>query len=94
MSRPLPAICQAAPIAASAVLEQQALKKAVRVAGKRFTAPPDLYASVQRQMQPKKSYRIVAEGQCACSISGLVGGYCFRLDLSSLNIQRHSFAID
>ena len=39
----------------SAVLEQQALKKAVRVAGKRFTAPPELYASVRRQMQPKKS---------------------------------------
>ena len=39
----------------SAVLEQQALKKAVRVAGKRFTAPPELYASVQKQMQPKKS---------------------------------------
>jgi anti-sigma factor RsiW len=39
----------------SAVIEQQALKKAVRVAGKRFTAPPDLYASVQRQMLPKKS---------------------------------------
>lgn len=38
----------------AAVLEQQALKKAVRVAGKRFTAPPELYASVQRQMQPKK----------------------------------------
>jgi anti-sigma factor RsiW len=42
----------------SAVLEQQALKKAVRVAGKRFTAPPDLYASVQRQMQPKNSPRL------------------------------------
>jgi anti-sigma factor RsiW len=39
----------------SAVLEQQALKKAVRVAGKRFTAPPELYASVQRQMRPEKS---------------------------------------
>jgi anti-sigma factor RsiW len=39
----------------AAVLEQQALKKAVRVAGKRFTAPPELYASVQRQMQPKES---------------------------------------
>lgn len=39
----------------AAVLEQQALKKAVRVAGKRFTAPPELYASVHRQMQPKKS---------------------------------------
>ncbi|HLK07895.1 MAG TPA: zf-HC2 domain-containing protein [Candidatus Angelobacter sp.] len=39
----------------SAALEQQALKKAVRVAGKRFTAPPELYASVHRQMQPKKN---------------------------------------
>jgi anti-sigma factor RsiW len=39
----------------SAVLEQQALKKAVRVAGKRFTAPPDLYATLQRQMRPRKS---------------------------------------
>jgi anti-sigma factor RsiW len=39
----------------SAALEQQALKKAIRVAGKRFTAPPELYASVHRQMLPKKS---------------------------------------
>jgi anti-sigma factor RsiW len=39
----------------SAVLERQALKKAVRVAGKRFTAPPELYASIHRQMLPKKS---------------------------------------
>jgi anti-sigma factor RsiW len=39
----------------SAVLEQQALKKAVRVAGKRFTAPPELYASIQQQMMPKKN---------------------------------------
>jgi anti-sigma factor RsiW len=39
----------------SAVLEQQALKKAVRIAGKRFTAPLELYASVQRQIAPKRS---------------------------------------
>jgi anti-sigma factor RsiW len=38
----------------SAVLEQQALKKAVRVAAKRFTAPPELYASLHRQTLPKK----------------------------------------
>ena len=37
----------------SAVLEQQALKKAVRVAAKRFSAPPELYASVHRQMAPQ-----------------------------------------
>ncbi|MGB8131592.1 MAG: zf-HC2 domain-containing protein [Candidatus Angelobacter sp.] len=39
----------------SAVLEQQALKKAVRIAGKRYSAPPELYASIQRQMAPKRS---------------------------------------
>ena len=39
----------------SAVLEQQELKKAMRVAGKRFTAPPELYASVHRQMARKRS---------------------------------------
>ena len=47
----------------SAVLEQQALKKAIRVAGKRFTAPPELYASVHRQMAPKEKYGTVAEEQ-------------------------------
>ena len=45
----------------AAVLEQQALKKAVRVAGKRFSAPPELYASVHRQMDPKRSVQAVAE---------------------------------
>jgi len=39
------------------VLEQQELKKAVRVAAKRFTAPPELYASVRRQISPKESAR-------------------------------------
>src|SRR5438270_7264956 len=33
----------------AAVLEQQELKKAVRLAGKRFSAPPELYATVRRQ---------------------------------------------
>ncbi|MGC2694907.1 MAG: anti-sigma factor [Candidatus Angelobacter sp.] len=37
---------------AAAVLEQQELKKAVRIAGKRFTPPPELYASVRRQIRP------------------------------------------
>ena len=46
---------QNCPDCSSAVLEQLALKKAVRIAGKRFTAPPELYASVQRQILPKKS---------------------------------------
>jgi anti-sigma factor RsiW len=37
----------------AAMLEQQELKKAVRVAGKRFTAPPELYSSVRKQVAPK-----------------------------------------
>lgn len=41
----------------AAVLEQQELKKAVRVAAKRFSAPPELYASVRRQISPKESAR-------------------------------------
>jgi len=36
------------PECSSAVLEQQELKKAVRLAGKRFTAPPELYAEVRK----------------------------------------------
>jgi anti-sigma factor RsiW len=35
------------------VLEQQELKKAVRLAGKRYSAPPELYASVRKQMRPQ-----------------------------------------
>ncbi len=38
----------------TAVLEQQELKKAVRVAGKRFTAPPELYAQVRKQISPQE----------------------------------------
>jgi anti-sigma factor RsiW len=46
---------QSCPGCAGAVVEQQELKKAVRVAGKRFSAPPELYASVRRQMHPRES---------------------------------------
>lgn len=35
------------------LLEQQELKKSVRVAGKRFTAPPELYTNVRKQIVPK-----------------------------------------
>jgi anti-sigma factor RsiW len=41
----------------AAVLEQQELKKAVRVAAKRYSAPPELYASVRRQISPKDRAR-------------------------------------
>jgi anti-sigma factor RsiW len=41
----------------AAVLEQQELKKAVRVAAKRFSAPPELYASVRGQISPKDRAR-------------------------------------
>ncbi len=39
----------------AAMLELQELKKSVRVAGKRFTAPPELYSSVRKQAAPKAS---------------------------------------
>ncbi len=38
---------------AATVMEQQELKKAVRLAGKRFHAPPELYAGVRKQIAPK-----------------------------------------
>ena len=37
--------------------EQQEIKKAVRVAGKRYSAPPELYASVRKQIRPDASVR-------------------------------------
>jgi anti-sigma factor RsiW len=44
---------QACSDCSAAVLEQQELKKAVRLAGKRFSAPPELYANVRKQMRPR-----------------------------------------
>jgi len=41
------------PDCSSKVMEQQELKKAVRIAGKRFSAPPELYAQVRRQISPQ-----------------------------------------
>jgi anti-sigma factor RsiW len=41
----------------AAVLEQQELKKAVRVAGKRFSAPPELYAAAHRQLSTQTRSR-------------------------------------
>src|SRR5215471_14912787 len=37
------------------LLEQQELKKAVRLAAKRFSAPGELYADVRAQLHPQKS---------------------------------------
>lgn len=42
---------------ATSVLEQQELKKAVRIAGKRFSAPPELYATVQKSMHLERAPR-------------------------------------
>lgn len=61
----------------SAVLEQQALKKAVRVAGKRFTAPPGLYASVQRQMQPNKSTGLWLKASALAASAALLAVIAF-----------------
>jgi anti-sigma factor RsiW len=39
----------------AAVAEHLALKKAVRVAGSRFSAPPELHAAIYRQLHPAQS---------------------------------------
>ncbi|HZD95013.1 MAG TPA: zf-HC2 domain-containing protein, partial [Candidatus Sulfotelmatobacter sp.] len=39
---------QSCPACSSTVLEQQELKKAVRLAGRRYSAPPDLYAEIRK----------------------------------------------
>ncbi len=82
----------------SAVLEQQELKKAVRVAGKRFTAPPELYASVHRHMQPKKSPGLFARPWLKCErargVGVLVGCNYIRLALAAVAVQRHGIAVD
>jgi anti-sigma factor RsiW len=38
----------------AALAEQLALKKAVRTAGSKFAAPPDLHAAIYRQLHPEK----------------------------------------
>jgi anti-sigma factor RsiW len=54
----------------AAMLEQQELKKSVRVAGKRFTAPPDLYTSVRKQIAPKpKTSRLWQWSTVAASLA-------------------------
>ena len=76
----------------SAVLEQQALKKAVRVAGKRFTAPPELYASVQRQMKPKKStglwLKISALAASAALLAVIAFGWITRPSTSNATVSQ------
>jgi anti-sigma factor RsiW len=70
---------QNCPDCSSAVLEQQALKKAVRVAGKRFTAPPELYASIQRQMMPKRSLGLWFKWSALAASAVLVALVAFAL---------------
>ena len=55
-----------------AMLAQQELKKSVRQAGKRFTAPPDLYASVRKQMAPKPKANMFWQWSTAASSLMLV----------------------
>jgi anti-sigma factor RsiW len=54
------------------LLEQQELKKSVRVAGKRFIAPPDLYTSVRKQIAPKPKTSMFWQWSTAASSLALV----------------------
>jgi anti-sigma factor RsiW len=40
----------------AAIAEQLAMKKAVRVAANRYSAPPELHATIYRQLHPAKSF--------------------------------------
>jgi anti-sigma factor RsiW len=62
----------------AAVLEQQELKKTVRLAGKRFSAPPELYASVREQMQrPEGAKRLWQKWIVAVAALVLVFAFAF-----------------
>src|SRR5690242_162693 len=62
----------------AAVLEQQELKKAVRLAGKRFYAPPELYASVRAQMrEPEGARRMWQKWIAAAATLALVAVLAF-----------------
>ena len=45
-------------VCSAAVLEQEELKKAVRVAAKRFSAPPELYAAARKQISSPSAARL------------------------------------
>lgn len=61
------------------VLEQQELKKAVRIAGKKFSAPPELYANVRRQMAPKKSTGLWLKASAFAASAALLAVVAFAL---------------
>src|SRR4029077_3943101 len=63
----------------TAVLEQQALKKAIRVAGKRVTAPPGLYANIHRQMAPKRSAGLWLKASAFATSTALLAIVAFAL---------------
>lgn len=66
----------------AAVLERQELKQAVRIAGKRFTAPPELYTQVRRQInpetRPRPSWRWGLLTACLVVIAALGGSWFSR----------------
>ena len=72
----------------AAVLEQQELKKAVRVAAKRFSAPPELYASVRRQISPEEKRRTVAQVERNCGIHGFAGSGVIRVAVAFIRVWR------
>jgi anti-sigma factor RsiW len=57
MEQAFAAHLQSCPDCSAAVVEQQGIKTAVRRAGKRFSAPPDLYASVRKQIHSRPTAR-------------------------------------
>jgi anti-sigma factor RsiW len=65
---------RACPECAAAMLEQMELKKAVRIAGQKFTAPPELRASIRKSVgSSAKGWRVWQWGVAAATLVLLAG---------------------
>jgi anti-sigma factor RsiW len=74
------------PDCSSAVLAQQELKKAVRLAGKRFSAPPELYAGIRKAGNPRSGIRTWLWGlAAACALVIAVAGVTWYLSTRGEN---------
>ena len=64
---------------AAMVMEQHAFKQTVRVAGKRFSAPPELYVAVRKQVHPRESVNSWWKWALTAACMVLLGALAFSL---------------
>ena len=80
---------QSCPDCSAAVVEQQEIKTAVRRAGKRFSPPPDLYASVRKQIHLRPTARLWQRWIAVAASTALLGGDRVRMVLAFRRPGRH-----